>query len=73
MRKDRFIYKVWRLYADGFRQMTIGKTLWVVILVKLFIMFFILKLFFFPDILSRDYDTDEERARAVRENLTKRN
>jgi hypothetical protein len=33
--------------------MTIGKTLWLIILVKLFIMFFILKIFFFPSYLGK--------------------
>lgn len=42
---------VFHLYYDGFRNMSVGKTLWVVILVKLFIIFFVLKLFFFPNIL----------------------
>ena len=42
--------------------MTLGKTLWAIILIKLFIMFFILRLFFFPNILQQKYDTDEERA-----------
>jgi len=60
---------VWRFYADGFRGMTIGRTLWILILIKIFILFFIFRLFFFPDILSRDYDTDEERAAAVRKSL----
>ena len=36
---------------------------------KLFIMFFILRLFFFPNILQQKYDTDEERANQVIENL----
>ena len=49
MNKKGFLYKVFDLYYDGFRSMTLGKTLWLVILVKLFIMFFILKLFFFPN------------------------
>ncbi len=40
--------KVFRFYVDGFRSMTVGKTLWAIILVKLFIMFAVLKLFFFP-------------------------
>ena len=31
--------------------MTFGRSLWVIILVKLFIMFAILKVFFFPDFL----------------------
>ena len=42
---------VFHLYYDGFKSMSVGKTLWVVILVKLFIIFFVLKLFFFPNIL----------------------
>ena len=61
--------KIWRFYMDGFRSMTLGKTLWAIILIKLFIMFFILRLFFFPNILQQKYDTDEERANQVIENL----
>ena len=37
------------LYVDGFRHMTIGRTLWAVIIVKLIIIFGVLKLFFFPN------------------------
>ena len=46
------IQKIWRFYVDGFRGMTLGKTLWFIILVKLFIMFFILRIFFFPNYLN---------------------
>ena len=61
--------KIWRFYMEGFRSMTLGKTLWAIILIKLVIMFFILRLFFFPNILQQKYDTDEERANQVIENL----
>ena len=61
--------KIWRFYMEGFRSMTLGKTLWAIILIKLFIMFFILRLFFFPNILQQKYDTDAERANQVIENL----
>jgi len=50
--------------------MTLGKTLWKVILVKLFIMFAVLKLFFFPDFLSTQFSTDEQRADYVMEQIT---
>ena len=70
--KIPFLKRVWDLYYDGFRSMTVGKSLWVLILVKLFIMFAILKLFFFPNLLKENYDTDEERADAVRTELTNR-
>lgn len=56
-------------YIDGFRSMTVGRKLWVLILIKLAIIFLVFKLFFFPDLLSRDYSTDQERAAAVRNSL----
>ena len=34
-----------------------GRSLWAIILIKLFIMFVILKVFFFPDILQRNFDS----------------
>ena len=52
MKKNSFLYRVFDLYYDGFRHMTLGKTLWAVILIKLFIIFVVLKLFFFPDFLK---------------------
>ena len=52
MEKQGFWSRVFHLYYDGFRSMTLGKTLWAVILVKLFIMFAILEVFFFPNFLS---------------------
>ncbi len=61
--------RIFHFYVDGFRQMTVGRYLWAIILVKLFILFFVFKLFFFPDILSRDYDNDADRAAAVRKSL----
>jgi len=61
--------KIFRFYRDGFSSMTVGRSLWLLILIKLFIIFFILKIFFFPDILSRDYNNDAERAEAVRNSL----
>ena len=67
-----FLRRVADLYAGGFREMTVGRTLWAVLLIKLAIMFLVFKLFFFPDWLARDYDTDDERARAVRTALTDR-
>ena len=53
MRKDSLIYRVFDLYYDGFRHMTLGKTLWAVIIVKLIIIFAILKVFFFPNFISQ--------------------
>ena len=52
--------------------MTVGKTLWVIILLKLFVLFVVIRLIFFPDLLQRDYDNDRDRAEHVRQELTSR-
>jgi hypothetical protein len=52
MTKEGFLSRAFHLYYDGFRSMTLGKTLWAVILIKLFIIFVVLKIFFFPNFLS---------------------
>ena len=49
MEKEPIHIRIYHFYLEGFREMKLGKTLWLIILVKLFIMFFILKLFFFPN------------------------
>ncbi len=63
--------RIFRFYRDGFRSMIIGKTLWKLILVKLFIMFAVLKLFFFPNFLTTHFSTDEQRADYVMEQITR--
>lgn len=57
-------------YYDGFRQMTVGKRLWIIILIKLFIFFAIMKLFFFPDFLETKFGTEQERSDYIIEQLT---
>jgi len=59
------------MYIDGFKNLTWGKSLWIIILIKLFIMFAILKVFFFPNILNSRFDTDKERSEYVSKELTK--
>ena len=54
------INRIWRLYYDGFRSMTLGRTLWAIILVKLFIIFVVLKLFFFPNYIKEHTDKGQE-------------
>lgn len=64
--------RIWTFYYDGFRSMTVGKTLWAIILIKLFIFFVVIKMLFFPNLLQRDFDSDEERANHVRQELISR-
>ena len=63
--------KIWLLYYEGFRDMSsLGRTLWIVILLKLFIMFAILRVFFFRPALA-DCGSDAEKSQVVIENLTR--
>ena len=64
--------KIFDFYYDGFRSMTVGKKLWIIILIKLFILFFILRLFFFPDFLKSKFGTNQDRSDYVREQLIQR-
>lgn len=48
--KPSLLRRAWRLYADGFRGLSrTGRILWMLIIVKLFVMFAVLKPFFFPN------------------------
>ena len=58
------------LYYDGFSNMPVwGKKVWIIILIKLFIIFAVLKLFFFPDFLHRKYDNNQQRSEYVLDQL----
>ncbi len=65
----KVIKNIASFYIDGFRSMTVGKTLWMLIIIKLFIMFVILKIFFFPNFLKTNFNTDKERGDYVMEQL----
>ena len=70
MKKKNIFQRVFSFYYEGFKGMTIGRTLWLIILIKLFVMFVILKIFFFPNFLKTNFETDQERGDYVLEQLT---
>ena len=59
MKKDSLLYRVFDLYYDGFRNMKLGRALWAIIIVKLIIIFAVLKVFFFPNFLKEHAQGDE--------------
>ncbi|MDH4319188.1 MAG: DUF4492 domain-containing protein [Desulfobulbaceae bacterium] len=69
--KHNVLIRIYRFYSEGFRSMTLGRTLWKIIIIKLLIMFGVLKLFFFQNYLKTNFANDEERAGYVLEQLTK--
>jgi hypothetical protein len=66
----KFLRQLFRFYVDGFRGMTIGRSLWMIILIKLFIIFAVFRLFFFPDYLNSRFDSEEAKSDFVIEDLT---
>jgi len=67
----KILKDIFRFYIDGFKNMKVGRKLWVIIGIKIFIFFVILKLFFFPNILQTQFTNDKDRANFVIENITK--
>jgi hypothetical protein len=62
--------RLFRFYYDGFRNMSWwGKRVWIIILIKLFVIFIILRIFFFHDFLKKEYSTDNQRSEYVLEQL----
>ncbi|WP_457551517.1 DUF4492 domain-containing protein [Desulfobacula sp.] len=62
---------IFTFYRDGFKGMVLGKKLWKIILIKLFVMFVILKLFFFPNYLNTKFQTNTEKGNFVLEQITR--
>lgn len=62
------LHSIWKFYADGFRNMTWGRPLWGLIFLKIVILFFILRLFFFQPALSGK--TEEQKIDHVGNQLT---
>jgi type II secretory pathway component PulF len=64
------INRIISFYSDGFRNMSDwGRKVWIIIIIKLFIMFAILKIFFFQDFLTTKYDNDKQRSEYVLDKL----
>jgi hypothetical protein len=57
-------------YTDGFRDMSSwGRKVWLIIIIKLVIIFVVLRVFFFQDFLGRKYDNDSQRSEYVRNQI----
>ena len=63
------LLSIWNFYVDGFRNMTWGRTLWLLIFLKIVVLFFILRAFFFQQVLSGN--TEEQKIEYVGTQLMK--
>jgi uncharacterized membrane protein len=64
---------IFNFYKEGFLSMNVGKKLWIIIGIKLFIMFAILKVFFFQDFLSSKFNNDKDKSEYIIEQITNLN
>lgn len=63
------LVSIWRFYVNGFRNMTWGRPLWVLIFLKVIVLFLVLRMFFFEPVLSGK--TDAEKSDHVGQELVK--
>ncbi|MBQ6576247.1 MAG: DUF4492 domain-containing protein [Bacteroidales bacterium] len=66
--KNNLFTRIWSLYRDGFRNMTWGRPLWFLIILKVVILFGILRLFFFRPVMSGM--SEEQKSETVGERLS---
>ena len=61
------LLSIWNFYADGFRNMTWGRPLWILIFLKIIVLFLVLRMFFFEPVLSGK--TEEQKIEHVGKEL----
>ena len=72
MKTPKWVKNLYHFYHEGFTNMTVGKKLWGIVILKLFIMFGILKVFFFPNFLNTKFEKEEDKANFVNQELINR-
>lgn len=66
----KIVKRIYNFYAEGFKnQSRTSRQLWAIILIKLFIMFVVLRIFFFQNELKTKADTQEQKSEIVLQNL----
>ncbi|MCK4903166.1 MAG: DUF4492 domain-containing protein [Candidatus Marinimicrobia bacterium] len=65
------INKIANFYIEGFKNLEkLGVKLWIIILIKLFIIFVVLKIFFFQNYLDKKFDNDKDKSEYIIKQLT---
>ncbi len=59
MKIKQTLKSIWNFYVEGFRNMTWGRPLWGLIFLKIIILFFVLRLFFFQPTLSGKSESEK--------------
>lgn len=69
---NKLIKNIYLFYYEGFKNMKLGKTLWLLIGIKLFVLFAVMKWLFFPNYLKTNFQNDTQRSEHVLNQLTKK-
>ncbi len=69
--KNNLFKRLFNFYYEGFKGMTVGKKLWVIIIIKLLIFFAILRPIFFQNYLNTNFHSDKEKSNHIINQLTK--
>ena len=59
MKNKSTLKSIWNFYVEGFRNMTWGRPLWGLIFLKIIILFFVLRLFFFQPTLAGKSESEK--------------
>lgn len=65
------LVRIYDFYVQGFRAMKLGRTLWGLIAIKLFVIFVVLKMFVFDNNINTQFKDDSAKSDFVLMNLTK--
>ena len=61
---------IFTFYYEGFRDMSLwGRKVWTILIIKLIVMFAILRVLFFPDFLKSKFNNDKQRGEYVIDQL----
>lgn len=63
--------KIVNFYVDGFKNLTLGKTLWKIIILKLIIIFTFLNYYIYDKSIKSEYQTEIQKINFVYKNITK--
>ena len=65
----KILSTIFLLYYEGFKSMTLGRSLWLIILLKILIIFGILKTFIYNNSFDKLYPNQELKSQFVTKNL----
>ncbi|AXX87894.1 DUF4492 domain-containing protein [Malaciobacter marinus] len=66
-----YLKSIYNLYYDGFRNLTVGKSLWKIVIIKLITILVILNIFVYDKSFKSEYKTEKQKQNFVFKNMTK--